>query len=166
MNDSNICKAMYALPDGAIVRRRKSVSTYALLLGAGFLMILFSDLDTGLLPHNISFGILSLGVLLMILSGLILFIRLAQKRGTPCLQKTGERLIRREYGFDLKDRDEILSQIERGDIQGLASRKESAVHSLIVTLYRTADNSFAAVQAFEYTDLAFQPATDIRIIRK
>lgn len=165
MNDNNIRKAMYALPDGVIACRRKPILNCSLLLAAGLLMVFFSDLGTDSLPADLSFGILSLGVILTLVGGLILTHRLT-RCSAPCLRATGEYLIHREYGFDLKNRKEILAQLAAGDIEGLVARKESHVHSLIVNIYRTADNSFAAVQVFEYTDLSFRPATDIRIFRR
>ena len=166
MNDRNICKAMYDLPDGVIIKRRKPLTPYTVLVVVGFLLILFSDLDHSFVPHSMSFAILALGVILLVAGGVIFAMRATQKYGTPCLRTTGRRLLHKEYGFDLKDRAKILEWIKAGDIERIVAHKESHVHSLIVTLYRTADNTFAAVQAFEYTDLAFRPATEIRIIRR
>ena len=43
-------------------------------------------------------------------------------------------------------------------------RSRSEVPALAVALYRTPDNRFAAMQAFEYAELEYRPLTELRIV--
>lgn len=166
MNDKHIRKAMYALPDGVVVRRRKPIIPFLLMFVAGFALIIFSDLDGEVLSHNLSLGILTAGVTLTVISGMVLSLRFPQKRGAPAMSDTGEYLIHKEYNFDRSMRADLLQWIAAGDIEKIISQKPVALQSIVVSMYRTQDNRFAAMQAYEFVELEFKPISEIKIVRR
>lgn len=59
---------------------------------------------------------------------------------------------------------EVEACIASGDVVRLLALPRSEVPALAVALYRTPDNRFAAMQAFEYAELEYRPLTGLRIV--
>ena len=110
MDRNKICEAMYALPGGVVVKRRKSQLRAAVLFIAGVALVVVNNMYGAELTNNMRSAIVFIGGLL-----------------------------------------------------GLA---RANVPALTVALYRTPDNSFAAMQAFEYADLEYKPLTRLNIVDK
>ena len=57
-----------------------------------------------------------------------------------------------------------MDLIAEGDVQRLIAMPHAQVPAISVAVYRTPDNRFAAMQAFEYTDLEYRPLTRLQIV--
>ena len=60
----------------------------------------------------------------------------------------------------------MVQSVEDGAVDRLLGLTRANVPALTVALYRTPDNSFAAMQAFEYADLEYKPLTRLNIVDK
>ncbi len=68
-----------------------------------------------------------------------------------------------ELYFDRGVRADVVQSVENGAVDRLLGLARAKVPALTVALYRTPDNSFAAMQAFEYADLEYRPLTKLSI---
>ena len=50
-----------------------------------------------------------------------------------------------------------------GNVERLLAMPHARVPAVSVAMYRTPDNRFAAMQAFEYADLEYRPLTRLQI---
>ena len=53
-----------------------------------------------------------------------------------------------------------------GNVERLLAMPHARVPAVSVAMYRTPDNRFAAMQAFEYADLEYKPLTELKIADK
>ena len=58
---------------------------------------------------------------------------------------------------------EVRECVAQGDAERLFALPHAQVPAVAVAVYRTPDNRFAAMQAFEYADLEYRPLTELRI---
>ena len=58
---------------------------------------------------------------------------------------------------------EVRECVAQGDADRLFALPHAQVPAVAVAVYRTPDNRFAAMQAFEYADLEYRPLTELRI---
>ncbi len=75
-------------------------------------------------------------------------------------------LVFEELYFDRGVRADVVQSVEDGAVDRLLGLARANVPALTVALYRTPDNSFAAMQAFEYADLEYKPLTRLNIVDK
>ena len=157
MDRNKICEAMYALPGGVVVKRRKSQLRAAVLFIAGVALVVV---------NNMRSAIVFIGGLL-ILSGMVMAaIQLFGSGGVPFHKDKHCYLVFEELYFDRGVRADVVQSVENGAVDRLLGLARANVPALTVALYRTPDNSFAAMQAFEYADLEYKPLTRLNIVDK
>jgi len=89
--------------------------------------------------------------------------RFFSAEGAP-YYRAGRRYLRYdELYFERGLSAEVKECIARGDAGRLFALPHAQVPAVAVAVYRTPDNRFAAMQAFEYTDLEYRPLTELRI---
>lgn len=155
---------MYALPGQVVVRRRKPLLLPVALLAAGSAMIVTNNLYAGMLTNNLSSALVFSGGILVLAGLIVAAVRLFGSEGAPF--HSGEKRFLRydEFYFERPSRAEIVRSIDRGDVQQLLAMPRARVPSLAVAIYRTRDNRFAAMQAFEYAELEYKPLTELKIV--
>ena len=164
MDKNKICEALYALPGGVVIKRRKSQAVPALLFVAGAaLLVAESACRAGLSNDLRSAAVLGGGIL--VLAGMIAAaFRMAGSGGAP--YHGGARCFLRyeELYFDRSGRDEVIRAVDEGAAERLLGMKRAQVPALAVALYRTPDCRFVAMQAFEYADLEYKRLTDLKVV--
>lgn len=164
MDKNKLCEAMYALPGEVVVRRRKSLLMPAVLFVAGAAMIVVNNLYASELTNNLSSGLVFLGGML-VLSGMIFSaVRLFGSEGAPFHRGERRFLHYDEIYFDRTNRGNVMQTVDAGDVQQLLAMPHAQVPAVAVAIYRTKDNRFAAMQAFEYAELEYKPLTDLKIV--
>ena len=166
MDRNKICEAMYALPGGVVVKRRKSQLRAAVLFIAGVALVVVNNMYGAELTNNMRSAIVFIGGLL-ILSGMVMAaIQLFGSGGVPFHKDKHCYLVFEELYFDRDVRADVVQSVENGAVDRLLGLARANVPALTVALYRTPDNSFAAMQAFEYADLEYKPLTRLNIVDK
>ena len=60
----------------------------------------------------------------------------------------------------------MVALVAEGNVERLLAMPHARVPAVSVAMYRTPDNRFAAMQAFEYADLEYKPLTELKIADK
>ena len=163
MDRNKICEAMYALPGEVVVRRRKSLVLPAALFVAGVVLLVLNHVYGAELSNNMRSTLVFLGGSLALAGMITLAARFFSAEGAPFHKDKHCYLVFEELYFDRGVRADVVQSVENGAVDRLLGLARANVPALTVALYRTPDNSFAAMQAFEYADLEYRPLTELRI---
>lgn len=155
---------MYALPEGVVVRRRKSLFIPVALLLAGAAMIVLNNVYGAELTNNLRSSIVFIGGVLALAGLSMTAVRLFSSEGVPFHKGAKCFLHYDELYFAHGTGRDVAQFVEEGNVAQLLDMKHTNVPSVTVALYRTPDNTFAAMQAFEYTDLEYRPLTPLKIV--
>lgn len=164
MDKHKICEAIYALPGSPVAKRRRSLSIPAAVLAAGVAMIALNSLYGARITNDAGSALVFTGGVLVLAGALVGAMRLFGSDGVPYHRGCGCRLLCEELHFDREARAEVTAAVGGGDVGRLLALRRAQVPALTVVLYRTPDNRFAAMQAFEYAELEYRPVTDLRIV--
>ena len=164
MDKIKICEAMYALPGEVVVRRRKSLLMPAVLLAAGVAMLVLNHIYGAGLSNNMRSSLVFLGGSLALAGMITLAARFFSAEGAP-YYRPGRRYLRYdELYFERGLAAEVTAQVAQGDVERLLGMPHAQVPAVAVAMYRTPDNRFAAMQAFEYAELEYRPLTGLQIV--
>ncbi len=164
MDKIKICEAMYALPNGVVVRRRKSLLIPVVLFVAGVALLMVNMSVGAELTNNLRSALVFIGGGLA-LGGMITFVgRTFGAHGVPYYAQGRCYLRYDELYFERAHRDVVAQYVEAGRLQQLLAMNQTHVPAIAVAIYRTPDNRFAAMQAFEYTELEYRPLTGLKIV--
>lgn len=163
MDKIKICEAMYALPGEVVVRRRKSLLVPAVLFAAGAALLVLNHMYGAAMTNNLSSAAVFLGGSLALAGMITLAARYFSAEGAP-YHRTGRSYLRYdELYFERTERAAVERFIAEGAVDQLLAMPRARVPAVAVAVYRTPDNRFAAMQAFEYADLEYRPLTRLRI---
>ena len=119
MDRNKICEAMYALPGGVVVKRRKSQLRAAVLFIAGVALVVVNNMYGAELTNNMRSAIVFIGGLL-ILSGMVMAaIRLFGSGGVPFHKDKHCYLVFEELYFDRGVRADVVQSVENGAVDRL-----------------------------------------------
>ena len=146
---------MYALPGEVVVRRRKSLVLPAALFVAGVVLLVLNHVYGAELSNNMRSALVFLGGSLAA--------RFFSAEGAPYYRAGRCYLRYDELYFERGLAAEVRECVAQGDAERLFALPHAQVPAVAVAVYRTPDNRFAAMQAFEYADLEYRPLTELRI---
>ena len=164
MDKIKICEAMYALPGEVVVRRRKSLVLPAALLAAGVAILVLNHVYGPSMTNNLRSAAVFIGGSLALAGMITLAARYFSAEGAPYYRAGRSYLRYDEFYFDRAQGSAVADLVAGGDVERLLAMPHARVPAISVALYRTPDNRFAAMQAFEYTDLEYRPLTRLRIV--
>lgn len=164
MDKNKICEALYALPGNVVVRHRKPLLIPAVLLVAGVAMIVANNMYSAAISNNLSSSLVFVGGILTLVGLVLLSMRLFGSNGVPFHRDARRYLSYDEIYFDRKVRDAVMRNIDEGNVEQLLKMEHAQVPAVTVAVYRTPDNRFAAMQAFEYADLEYRPLTQLKVV--
>ena len=152
MDKIKICEAMYALPGEVVVRRRKSLVLPAALLAAGVAILVLNRSSAVFIGGSLA------------LAGMItLAARFFSAEGAPYYRAGRSYLRYDELYFERSQSRDVVALVAEGNVERLLAMPHARVPAVSVAMYRTPDNRFAAMQAFEYADLEYRPLTRLQI---
>lgn len=156
---------MYALPEGTIVKRRKPLLIPVLVLLAGTALIAANNVWGTQLTNNLRSSLVFVGGALAVTGLLIVLTRLLGSDGKPYHSGQKRFLEYEELYFDRGHGEDVVRYVNGGDVRKVLALQRSRVPAIAVALYRTPDNRFAALQAFEYADLEYRPLSALKIVK-
>lgn len=164
MDKNKICEALYALPGGVVVKRRKSMVVPAVLFVVGAAMIVVNNIYGAELTNNLRSAVVFTGGILAIAGMIAAAAQTFGSGGVPFHKENRSYLLYEELYFDRGVRSEVMQSVDEGAVEQLFGMKHAQVPAVAVAVYRTPDNRFAAMQAFEYAELEYKPLTRLKIV--
>lgn len=165
MDKKTICEAMYALPGGVVVRRKKNYILPALTLMLGIVLVILNyQLDIEATSADVSSALMLTAGATIIVGMLLLLSRIFDGEGRPWHLPSDTALQYEERFFPVERREEIRHLVEDGAYLKLVAADTGALSGIAVSVYRTKDLTFVAMQAYEYVDYEYQPITAVRCI--
>ena len=164
MDKNKICEALYALPGGVVVKRRKSMVVPAVLFVVGAAMIVVNNIYGAELTNNLRSAVVFTGGILAIAGMIAAAAQTFGSGGVPFHKENRSYLLYEELYFDRGVRSEVMLSVDEGAVEQLLGMKHAQVPAVAVAVYRTPDNRFAAMQAFEYAELEYKPLTRLKIV--
>ncbi|WP_295915603.1 hypothetical protein [uncultured Alistipes sp.] len=164
MDKNKICEALYALPGGVVVKRRKSMVVPAVLFVVGAAMIVVNNIYGAELTNNLRSAVVFTGGILAIAGMIAAAAQTFGSGGVPFHKENRSYLLYEELYFDRGVRSEVMQSVDEGAVEQLLGMKHAQVPAVAVAVYRTPDNRFAAMQAFEYAELEYKPLTRLKIV--
>lgn len=164
MDKIKICEAMYALPGEVVVRRRKSLLMPAALLVAGVAILVLNHVYGVSMSVNLRSAAVFIGGSLALTGMIILAARYFSAEGVPYYRAGRCYLHYEELYFERGESAAVVECVAGGDVVKLLALPHARVPAVAVAIYRSADNRFAAMQAFEYAELEYRPLTRLRIV--
>ncbi|WP_295940228.1 hypothetical protein [uncultured Alistipes sp.] len=164
MDKKEICEALYALPGDIVVKRRKSQLVPAVLFILGAALIVVNSVYASSLSANVSSALVFIGGVLAVTGMIMAAMRAFGSSGVPFHKKANSSLVYDELYLDRTARPKVVTAIEEGGVDRLLGMDRAKVPALTVAIYRTPDNRFAAMQAFEYADLEYKQITGLKIV--
>lgn len=160
MDKKSICEVMYALPDGIVVRHKKSYILPIVVFLVGVALVVLSY-TMGLSNDAHSSMILVAGGT-VIVGILMICNRIFDTEGRPWHTPTNSPLRNEERFFPVEKRNEVRRYVEEGSLKRIIAADKSQVSGIAVCVYRTEDCSFGAMQAYEYVGYEYRPITPVK----
>ena len=164
MDRNKICEAMYALPGGVVVKRRKSQLRAAVLFIAGVALVVVNNMYGAELTNNMRSALVFIGACLALTGAILCAVRGFGSTGAPYYSAGRCYLGYDELYFDRSEIAAVTESIAAGNLSRLLTMPRAQVPAVTVCMYRSRDNGFVAMQAFEYVDLEYRPLTGLEII--
>lgn len=167
MDKKSICEAMYALPSGVVVRRKKNQIVPLLILAVGIGMVVLNyGLDVEAQSADVSASLMLVAGATIIVGLLMCLSRLFDSEGYPWHTPTRRPLRYEERFYPIEQRNEIQRMVDEAAYLRLVAADTKRTSGITVAIYRSEDQRFAAMQAYEYIDYEYRPITGIRVMEK
>ena len=154
------------LPDGVVVKGRKSKVVPLCLTLAGVVLLVVN----GLLPatagyEDLKSALVLFGGVIFATGVLLLLVRLFGDSGVPLYGENRVPLVWSERYYPKSAASAVADCLTRHDWARLRSIAQSQVPAIRLVAYHTPDEGFVACQAFEYVELEERPLTELHIVR-
>ncbi|MFR0763560.1 MAG: hypothetical protein ACLSHL_05715 [Alistipes communis] len=159
MNKNQMAELLYALPDGVVVKGRKSKVVPLCLTLAGVVLLVVN----GLLPatagyEDLKSALVLFGGVIFATGVLLLLVRLFGDSGVPLYGENRVPLVWSERYYPKSAASAVADCLTRHDWARLRSIAQSQVPAIRLVAYHTPDEGFVACQAFEYVELEERPS--------
>ena len=167
MSKYDMCEALYALPGGVVVKRRKPIAMPAALLVAGVaLLIINSQIEASAEMMNLKSALVLFGAIAAVVGAVILVLRMMGGAGAPYHAADGCYLKCKELKFNKEKSAQLRDLVNRGDFTTLRSLPEDGVSAVTVVMYTSPRSGFCAAQVFEYFELELRAVSQLRVTDK
>ena len=167
MDKKSICEAMYALPSGVVVRRKRTIGMPLLILAIGIGVVAINyGMDIEAQSADFSSSLLLIAGATIIVGLLLLLSRLFDREGYPWHTPTRRPLRYEERFYPVELRNEVQRMVDEAAYLRLVAADTKRTSGIAVAIYRSEDKRFAAMQAYEYIDYEYHPITGIRAMEK
>ena len=167
MSKYDMCEALYALPGGVVVKRRKPIAMPAALLVAGVaLLVINSQIEASAEMMNLKSALVLFGAVMAVVGAVILVLRMMGGAGAPYHSADGCYLKCKELKFNKEKSAQLRDLVNRGDFTTLRSLPEDGVSAVTVVMYSSPRSGFCAAQVFEYFELELRAVSQLRVTDK
>ena len=167
MSKYDMCEALYALPGGVVVKRRKPIAMPTALLVAGVaLLIINSQIEASAEMMNLKSALVLFGAVAAVVGAVILALRMMGGAGAPYHAADGCYLKCWELKFNKEKSAQLRDLVNRGDFTTLRSLPEDGVSAVTVVMYSSPRSGFCAAQVFEYFELELRAVSQLRVTDK
>ena len=165
MSKIDIVEALYALPDGVVVPRRKSCLIPLVILLAGVLLFVVNNTIPKSVDYtNLKSAVVLFGAVFVILGVVLLVLRMGKGGLAPFHAKDGCFLAKRVLKFEKQKQAQVVEFVKSGDIESLCNMPTDDVSVVTVVVYSSPKSSFCAVQPYEYHDFELHPLCGLKVI--
>ena len=167
MSKYDMCEALYALPGGVVVKRRKPIAMPTALLVAGVaLLIINSQIEASAEMMNLKSALVLFGAVMAVVGAVILSLRMMGGAGVPYHAADGCYLKCKELKFNKEKSAQLRDLVNRGDFTTLRSLPEDGVSAVTVVMYSSPRSGFCAAQVFEYFELELRAVSELKVTDK
>ena len=167
MSKYDMCEALYALPGGVVVRRRKPIAMPTALLVAGVVfLIINSQIEASAEMMNLKSALVLFGAVMAVVGAVILTLRMTGGAGAPYHAADGCYLKCKELKFNKEKSAHLRDLVNRGDFTTLRSLPEDGVSAVTVVMYSSPRSGFCAAQVFEYFELELRAVSELKVTDK
>lgn len=159
MDKKSICEAMYALPGGVVVRRKKSYLLPVLIFLIGMALVVLYYCSE--LSANTGSSLIMAAGATVIIGILMICNCIFDTEGRPWHVPTNRPMRYEERFFPVESRNDVRRYVEEGSLKRILAADKSRVSGIAVAIYRTEDCSFGAMQAYEYVGYEYRPITPV-----
>ena len=167
MSKYDMCEALYALPGGVVVKRRKPIAMPTALLVAGVaLLIINSQIEASAEMMNLKSALVLFGAVAAVVGAVIMVLRMMGGAGVPYHAADGCYLKCKELKFNKEKSAHLRDLVNRGDFTTLRSLPEDGVSAVTVVMYSSPRSGFCAAQVFEYFELELRAVSQLKVTDK
>lgn len=160
----DICEALYALPGGVVVSRRRSLLKPIAYLCAGIVLFIINLVAVE--DKNGALGmLLMVGGIALAAYGIFAIIAcFAASEGVPYDTEARRYMVRRERYYDHELLKPLSDAVARGDKEAIDSMPTTNVARLTLVEYRTPGTGRTAWAIYEYVDFANRLYGEVKIV--
>lgn len=154
MNTDNICKALYALPGGAITPKSESIASQMIIALVGVALLTINSLFVDPRLDSLFMALLTCGVAMVLYGIVVGGVRYARGRKVPYDNELREYMKYRERYFDREFIRPIMRALERGDIEALDTMPTTNIAQVVLVEYSSKYRK--AYSLMEYHDTEYR----------
>lgn len=160
----DICEALYALPGGVVVARRRSMMKPIVYLCLGIVLCIINFVAVE--DKNGALGMLLMvcGISLVAYGIFAIIARFADSEGVPYDTEARRYMVRRERYFDHELLKPLSDAVARGDREAIDSMPTTNVARLTLVEYRTPGTNRTAWAIYEYVDFSNRLYGEVKIL--
>lgn len=161
----DICEALYALPNGVVQPRRRSVMMPLViaLVGVALLAAYFVMLNGN--AGALGMSLIVAGGTLVLYGLVVTVVRIASNDTVPYHAATKSYMIYRERLYAHENGAMLKEAVAAGDLKRIEAIETSNVSALTLAECRTKDGSIVALALYEYANYEDRLAGEVTIIR-
>ena len=161
-----LCKVLYALPDGVVEARRRSVVKPLVAAICGIVILAINYFAVEDSAGALSMMLLVSGLVLAVYGVVAVVLRLVGSERVPYDVAAKRYMSYRERFYDRELLPALLRAVEDGDNAAIDAMPTSNISAVTLAEYRTSANGMVAYVVCEYVGFESKPIIEPRVIRR
>ena len=162
----DICEALYALPNGVVQPRRRSVVKPLCIALAGMAVMVANVIFTGFSNDALSMLLVVVGVSLILYGIIATMMRMVGDERVPYHTPTQCYMNYRERYFSHEKLAELKAALSVHDIERIDSIETSSISAITLAECTTKDGILMAYALYEYDNYEDRLVDKVKIVRK
>ena len=147
-----LCEALYALPEGDVVARRRTIYMPLAAVVAGIALLITNYTSVDDKAGALSMIMLVAGFVLLIYGAVAIILRLVGGECVPCHTGEGGYMHYRERYFDRALLGPLSRAIEHGDVEAIEQMPTTNISAVVLAEYSTSSRHIVSYALYEYAD--------------
>ena len=161
-----ICEALYALPDGVVLPRRRSVVCHIVIALVGVAVLLANFLFVTNSASTLSMLLVVVGGALVLYGAVVAMMRLASGDKVPYHTVSKSYMQGRERFYSRDNLAELREAVAMHDVARIDKVPTSSVSALTLVECRSKDGALLALALYEYVEYEDRLMGDVVIVRR